>query len=86
MARELFLQGKEYQNEIYGTQDSSTSSKEHDKNKLIFEASQYSAKLLQSAVLSNWNEGSVMDSLMKSYSSGGYDTQIIFHAKVIFFP
>ncbi|KAL0907549.1 hypothetical protein M5K25_021964 [Dendrobium thyrsiflorum] len=69
MARELFLQEKEYKNEIYGTHDSNNSSKGHAKNRLIFEASQSLIKLLQNDILSNWNEGSIMDNLMKSYSS-----------------
>ncbi|XP_020587273.1 uncharacterized protein LOC110029360 isoform X2 [Phalaenopsis equestris] len=82
MARELLLLDKEYQNEIYGTEASSNNSTKIDKNRLIFEASQSSVKFLQNGVLSNWNEGSVMDTLVKSYSSGGYDTQIVSHAKL----
>ncbi|XP_020681493.1 uncharacterized protein LOC110098887 [Dendrobium catenatum] len=78
MARELFSQEKEYKNEIYGTHDSNNSSKGHAKNRLIFEASQS----LINDILSNWNEGSIMDNLMKSYSLGGYDTRIVSHAKM----
>ncbi|KAH0451385.1 hypothetical protein IEQ34_018684 [Dendrobium chrysotoxum] len=82
MARELFLQEKEYKNEIYGTHDSNNSSKGLAKNRLIFEASQSLIKLLQNDILSNWNEGSIIYNLMNSYSSGGYDTRIVSRAKM----
>ncbi|KAK8966953.1 hypothetical protein KSP40_PGU001244 [Platanthera guangdongensis] len=82
MSRELFFQEKVSQNEIIEKLALPSGSNGHYENRFSSEASQSSSKLLQSNVLTRWCQGSVIDDLMKSYSSGGYDIQLISRAKM----
>ncbi|XP_008788374.2 uncharacterized protein LOC103706141 isoform X1 [Phoenix dactylifera] len=81
IAHELFFQEKLLQGEIYEKQTSGTF-KGQVENRLSPEISKSPTVLCPKDILSIWCESDIMNSLIKSYSSSGYDKEVIFHAKV----
>lgn len=81
IAHELFLHEKLLQDEISEKQNSSTS-KGKVENSLSSEISKSPNILRLKDILLTWCESGNMSNLIKSYSSSGYDKEVIFHAKV----
>lgn len=78
MARELFLQEKLLQNEISEMKTTNTCSKEQG---LSTDIPKPSYVLPPSDILSTWCTSSTMDSLIRSFSSSGYDKEVILRAE-----
>lgn len=81
LARELFLQGKIICNEIPENKAASGNSKEHGPNRLSSETSKIDVSHL-SDVISTCFASSTIENLIRSYSSSGYDKDVILRAKV----
>ncbi|PKA51043.1 hypothetical protein AXF42_Ash007700 [Apostasia shenzhenica] len=79
MARETFLQEKFIPNESSKIFSSTTNG--HVENILAVQASPSSTSFLND-ILTNWYDGSTIDALIKLFALGGYDTEIINHAKI----
>jgi len=82
MACELFLVEKLIQNEIPEKETGAGNSKEHGENRSSTETSKSSEVLHLRDFLSTCFVSSTMENLIRSYSSIGYDLEVILQAKV----